>query len=275
MSTQSDGQMSYWMNKAFATVLPQQFAVFKLYKNYLSTFAVSSAIQLHDSYSLEAYLESFNQNFGFAGLSAQLSEAVAEQNVYQAWQSLVTMRLYLFYMSMYENSMMAQVVPATGFPTATNTSYLEVDEELDSQPSQQNQQSSMLAQYSYMYYFARILKYYCLFFEMSIPQRGFQMASFKTHGYKLLTDDTTSNDEDGHKWVQHGQKMDDSVVSQAIAQWSNIVQTRYYMEYYLFMFDMYLPAMATQRIMARIDSAMLNTNLLQTGPAQTVEAKAN
>lgn len=271
-STQSDVQMGYWMNKAMSTVLPQQIAVFKTYKNYLSTYAVSSAIQLHDSFTLEAYLEDFNQNFGFAGKSAQYSEAVAELNVYQQWQTLVMMRLYLFYISMYETSMAQQAAPvAPAAAPVPPTSFLE--EELSADPSKpQDAQSAMLMQYTYMYYYVRMLKFYTLFMEMSIPQYGLTMASYKTHGYKLLTDGDSSNDADAQKWVDHAEKLDSFAIPRVIAQWSSMVQMRYYMEYYLMMFDMYLPAMATQRIMARIDSAMLNTNLLQQGKAEVSQS---
>jgi len=269
-ATQSDVQMGYWMNKALSTILPQQFAMFKLYKNYLSTFAVSSAIQLQDAFTMEAYLEDFNQNFKFAGNSAQLTEAIAERNVFTQWQQLVTMRLYLFYISMYESSMaqMGQMGVATPVPTPAAASFLEVEAE----PSKQaDPQSAMLMQYMYMYYTVRMIKFYTIFMEMSVPQVGLQMANFKAHGWTLLTDDRTDNDADGRKWVDHANKLDNFVVPQAISQWSSMVSTRYYMEFYLFMFDMYLPQMATQRVMARVDSAMLNTNLLQKEPAKVFQ----
>jgi len=283
MSTQSDVQMGYWMNRALITVLPQQLSTFKLYKNYLSIFAVSSAIQLHDSFTLEAYLEDFNEHFEFAGQSALLSESVAERNVYQAWQQLVTMRLYLFYISMYESSIASQfggqmpiAVPLYA-PPSGNTSFVEVEAEVEAEPTttKQNPQSAMLMQYAYMAYFAKIFKYYALFYEMSIPQYGLQMAHLKVQGYNLLTDGESSNDDQGEKLVAQGNHLDDFVVSNAIAQWSGILQTRYIMEYYTMMFEFYLPQMATQRILSRIDSAMLNTNLMQMGSPKVEEPKTN
>jgi len=272
-ATQSDVQMGYWMNKALSTILPQQFAMFKLYKNYLSTFAVSSAIQLQDAFTMEAYLEDFNQNFKFAGNSAQLTEAIAERNVFTQWQQLVTMRLYLFYISMYESSMaqMGQMGVATPVPTPAAASFLEVEAEPAEPSKQSDPQSAMLMQYMYMYYTVRMIKFYTIFMEMQVPQVGLQMATFKSHGWTLLTDDRTDNDADGRKWVDHANRMDNFVVPQVISQWSSMVSTRYYMEFYLFMFDMYLPQMATQRVMARVDSAMLNTNLLQKEPAKVFQ----
>jgi len=163
----------------------------------------------------------------------------------------------------------APVAPAAA--PAPPTSFLE--EELSADPSKpQDAQSAMLMQYSYMYYYVRMLKFYTLFMEMSIPQYGLTMASYKTHGYKLLTDGDASNDADAQKWVDHAEKLDSFAIPRVISQWSSMVQMRYYMEYYLMMFDMYLPAMATQRIMSRIDSAMLNTNLLQQGKAEVSQS---
>jgi len=277
-ATQSDVQLGYWMNKALSTILPQQFAVFKLYKNYLSTFAVASAIQLQDAFTLEAYLEDFNQQYGvWAGNSAELSEAIAERNVYSTWQQLVQMRLYLFYLSMYEQSMASMPAPAPVAPKvtpvpATPSSFLEVESEPAEPAKPQDPQSAMLMQYMYMYYYVRMIKFYTIFVEMSVPQVGLQMANFKVHGMTLLTDNDLANDVDGTKWKDHAEQMDGTIVPSTIAQWSQMVQMRYYFEYYLFMFDMYLPQLSIQRVMTRVDNAMLNTNFFQTA-AQTTSAQ--
>lgn len=270
MSTQSDVQLGYWMNKAISAAVPQQYSVYKLYKNYLSTFALSNALQLHDAFTLEAYLEAFNSRFNF-GSSAQLSESVAEMNVYTQWQQLVTMRLFLFYISMYETSFATQAAQqqqaAANPSTQQQTAFLEVETEAEPSTSKDGQQY-MLMQYYYMAYFSKLIKFYSLFYEMMIPQSGLQMAQLKVHGYRLLTDGEDSNDEDGHKFVQYAEKLDNFSVSGAIAQWAGLLQTRYMMEYFLVFYDMYLPQLATQRIIERVDSAILNSSLFQTEKAE-------
>jgi len=258
LSTQSDVQMAFYANKAIATVYPQ-IAMIKLYKNYMNIFAVSSALQLHDSFTLEAYLEDFNQEYPQTGKSAQMSESVAEFNLYNNWQTLVSMRLYLVYMSMYEGSMTSQ----TMFTTNT-TSFLETEAKVEAQPTKQDPQTAMYMQYMYMVYFSSMIKYYCLFSEMSIPSYGSMMASAKLTGLTMLTDDTPDNDEQGRKFVSHAEYLDDVVVPSAIVQWSNLVSMRYMIEFYVLMFEMYLPNFAPARVYDRANSAMLNTNMLQT-----------
>eukprot|EP00298_Acanthocystis_sp_HF-20_P000810 c11153_g1_i1.p1 GENE.c11153_g1_i1~~c11153_g1_i1.p1 ORF type:complete len:400 (+),score=102.97 c11153_g1_i1:71-1270(+) len=272
MSTQSDVEVGYWVNKIYSAALPAQFAMFKLYKNYLSTFAVSSAIQLHDSFTWEAYLEDFNQNYPEFGRSAELTEAVTEHQLYQSWQSLATMRMYLFYIGIYESSYASQVqAQAQAAPApaqAANPTFLEVDAEAE--PAKpQDPQSAMLMQYTYMSYFSKMLKYYALFYEMMIPQYGSMMATTKVQALSLLTDTTPDNDEQGLQLLKHAEHLDNFAVPSAISQWSSMVLSRYYMEYYVLMFDLYLPQMAAARVYSRVDSAMLNTNMIQTEQPQT------
>jgi len=268
MVTQSDVQMAYYANKALSASFPQ-IAMFKLYKNYLSIFAVSSALQLHDSFTLEAYLEDFNQNYGLtAGKSAKLAEAVAEFNLYNNWQTLVSMRLFLMYLTMYESSVTsqmmysAQTTQTTQGTNSTGQSFLETEAEPFVGAGQNPQ--AMYMQYMYMVYFSSILKYYCLFTELSIPQYGSMMASMKLRGLSILQDPSVLDKQAAHTLVSQSEYLDDVVVPGAISQWSNLVLTRYYIEFYVLMFEMYLPTLAAQRMYTRADSAMLNTNLLQT-----------
>jgi hypothetical protein len=258
LTTSSDVQQQFWINKAISSVVPQ-IAYIKLYKSYLSTFALSSAIQLHDSYTFEAYMDDFNDNYASTvGESAQLTEAVAELNVFKSWQSLVFMRFYLFYIGMYEKSIMAQ---AMSVPAPAAASFLE--EESTAEPLKQDPQSMMLMQYQYMSYYVYLLKYYAMFTEMMIPQYGLQMASLKVHAQTLLTDDTKDNDAQGRNLKEQALKLDGHAVPMAIAQWSSIVSMRYYFEYFLMMYDMYIPALSQARQYQRIDDAMLNLNLAQ------------
>jgi hypothetical protein len=262
LTTSSDVQQQYWINKAISAVAPQ-IATFKLYKSYLSTFALSSAIQLHDAYTFEAYIDDFNDNFsGIAKQSAALTEAIAELNLFRSWQSLVYMRLYLFYIGMYEKSFTAQVAAAAPAPVpAPAPAFLE--EESTAEPTKQDPQSMMGMQYMYMSYYVSILKYYALFSEMMIPQYGLMMASNKVRALTILTDSDPNNDDQAAQFQTQAAQLDGQGVPMAIAQWSSVVFMRYYFEYFLMMYDMYLPAFAQARQYQRIDDGMLNLNLAQ------------
>jgi len=260
LTTSSDVQQQYWINKAISAAAPQ-IATIKLYKTYLSTFTLSSAIQLHDSYTFEAYMDDFNDNYSeSAQHSAQLTEAVAEQNLFRSWQTLVQMRFFLFYIGMYEKSMMAQAIPVTPAAPAP-ASFLE--EESTAEPATQDYSSTMGMQYTYMSYYVYLLKFYGMFTEMSIPQYGSTMAFYKVRAESILTDDDKTNDDQGTKLREYADKIDGHALPMAISQWSNIVFMRYYFEYFLMMYDMYLPQLSLQRQYQRIDDAMLNLNLAQ------------
>jgi hypothetical protein len=260
LTTSSDVQQQYWINKAISTLVPQ-FATIKLYKTYLSTFALSSAIQLHDVYTFEAYIDDFNDNHPQGGQSSQLTESVAELNLFRSWQSLVYMRFALFYMGMYEKSMAASVPVTPAAPATPPTSFLE--EESTAEPTQQDPQAMMVMQYTYMSYYVYILKFYALFTEMSIPQYGLMMASTKVRAQQILTDDDKNNDAQGVALRKQADYIDGYGLPMAISQWSNIVFMRYYFEYFLMMFDMSFPQLSQARQLQRIDDAMLNLNLAQ------------
>jgi hypothetical protein len=258
----SDVEKSYWANKLISTQLPPQLAMFKLYKSYLNTMALSSAIQFHDSFTFEAYIDDFNDRYGHAtGQSSQLTEAMAEYNTYSQWHSLAMMKYQLFMVNMYEKmivSSLMQQMPAQQFQ-----SYLEVDAE----PffGGQDPSNYMAYQMSYLNYYGFFLKYQAISLELGIAQSGVSVAQAKYHA---IQDDETSE-----AMSKYANNLEAVVLPQMLMQWGSVNQMKYSIEYYNLMLSFYAPNIAVAQAADRAENVF--QNLVQTdAPVTTPETPA-
>lgn len=101
-----DVQKSYWTTKLMQLMAPPQLAYFSIFKGFLNTVALSVLMQIHDSYTLEAYVDNFNDDFNSVGElpSADFAEAAAEYSVYSSWTALAGIKIALLYIDFAEMS---------------------------------------------------------------------------------------------------------------------------------------------------------------------------
>eukprot|EP00299_Pterocystis_sp_00344_P001663 c1152_g1_i1.p1 GENE.c1152_g1_i1~~c1152_g1_i1.p1 ORF type:complete len:449 (+),score=102.65 c1152_g1_i1:59-1348(+) len=247
----SDVEKSYWTNKILNLLLPPQFTVYKLYKSYLNTMALSVAFQLHDSFTLEAYLDDFNDRLD-AHHGSALSEIVAEQTLYTQWYSLAMIKWQLFMINLYEKMSTQQVAPqmqAAQTQAYGAASYLEVDAE----PFVAGQNPNAFAmQYAYLSYYTMMLKYTSLFSEIQLAQNGLMTANTKLQVVK-------DSDEKAAKQALY---LEGTVLPSAFVQWSSINHQRFTIEYYLLVLDMYAPGIAATQAADRAENTF--QNLVQT-----------
>jgi hypothetical protein len=250
-----DVEKSYWMNKIMQTALPPQFLIYKVYKNYLSTVALSLAIQVHDAFTLEAYLENFNLNHPEAGDSALAAEARAELLLYSKWHMLATLRFQLFYLGMYEHMSAMHMAQPPMQPQQQNpSSFVELEEEAE--PVQFHDPRFMMTYSHYLSMYKYYLQYSIIASEMSLTQMGMWSASTAVNRF--------SNDaEVDDKMVEMGAQMT-KMLPHAMASWASATSSKYMIEYYSMIMDMYSPMFAAARDAQRASSAMENTNFVQT-----------
>jgi len=284
LTTASDVEKGYWVNKMYQVVLPAQFTIYKVYKNYLSTFALSTAIQLHDIFTFEAYTDDFNDKFSsLTGKSSKLTESVAEVELYQKWFSLCFLRFSLLQINMIEQAMITQAAaaavppvapaapaPAAGAPVASPGAFVFLEEELKVEEKTEffgaQTPQAMAMQFAYLSYYQQILKYYTLFAEMNMAQTGSYMANIRYRAFDMLTDKTDTNDEEGKKLRRQASDLEHGPLSYATSQWANLVQMRYMMEYWTLLMGMYsIPGAAEMSVAQRLNNPMSSIDLVQTG----------
>jgi hypothetical protein len=245
--TSSDVERSYWNAKVFALFLPPQLTSFKLYKTYLNTLALSYAFQFHDSYTFEAIIDDFNDNFNGAGHTAR-TEALAEQIVYSNWFTLVSIKWQLFMISIYEQAM----VPSQPSANANANSFLETEEQAEpAQPFTALPSNALLMQYAYMSYYVMMLKYYAVFTELQLAQTGLAASSLKVAIAASDTDDDTAN-------LKKLLPLEAETLPYLYQSWAQTNQMRYMMEYYLLMFDLQSPAFAVSQATQRAENTFIN-----------------
>jgi len=257
----SDVEKSYWTNKILNFLLPPQLTVYKLYKSYLNTMALSIAFQFHDSFTLEAYLDDFNDNLDSNHNSA-LSEIVAEQTVYTQWYSLAMIKWQLFMINLYEKMSTQQVAPqvqAAQTQAYGAASYLEVDAEPFYGAAGGN---GFAMQYAYMSYYIMMMKYSSLFSEIQLAQTGLMTANSKL---QLLKDSDS-------KVAKQALYLEGTALPSALVQWSSINHQRFQFEYYLLVLDMYAPGIAATQAADRAENTF--QNFVQTEQPITTPAAA-
>jgi len=103
-----DVQKSYWTAKLLGTVAPPELAFYQVVKSFLSTVALSVLFQIHDSFTLEAYLDNFNDNYPTETQQDDFAEATAEYQVYSSWTALAGIKMALLYVDYAEASTVLQ-----------------------------------------------------------------------------------------------------------------------------------------------------------------------
>jgi len=111
---------AYWNNQLIADALPQQLLVFKLYSSYLNVYALGQSLELHDAFTLEAILSNFNGRYGYA---AEFEGLVAQQTMFQKWMSLVTLKLQLHVLDVYETITTQQLLASSSTPTGSSVPF--------------------------------------------------------------------------------------------------------------------------------------------------------
>jgi len=261
----ADVEKSYWLNKLVAMALPPQLSVFKLYKSYLNTMALSVAHQFYDSFAQEAVVDDFNDRFGhMTGSSSAYTEALAEQHTFSQWSTLAMFKYQLFMINMYEKSMYGQMfasqAAAQADPSANvaqPTSYLEME------PAQTQFMPGMFGgaqSAGYMQYYTMYLKYSSITLEIQLAQAGLMVANSKISSH----DDLSSHNENA---IQ----MESQYLPMLFAQWGQTNQMKYYLEYYGLMTEMFFPQLASAQAADRAENSI--QNLVQT--EAPVIAKAN
>jgi hypothetical protein len=267
----SDVQKSYYVNKIMAMVLPPQLAIFKMYKSYLNTIALSTAFQFHDSFTQEAYLDDFNDHFGdLTGMSSQLSEAVAELHTFGSWSQLAMIKYQLFLINIYEKMMFGQVLAqasATQQQAYGAASYLE----LDSEPV--NTQffgfgGAPVNYMQYLQYYQMYLRYTSIVLEIQLSQTGASVATVKVAIANAKTDVTQT-------MIDDALKAEGEVLPNLYMQWASTNQMKYYIDYYSLMMDFFAAQLAVSQAADRAENVF--QNLVQTeaptvGPTETTKA---
>jgi hypothetical protein len=268
----SDVQQTYWANKIASMVLPPQLSVFKLYKTYLNTMALSYAFQFHDSFTQEAYLDDFNDRWGLTtGSSSQLSEALAEQQTYSHWSVLAMFKYQLFTINMYEKMVFGQIfaqaaaAQAAPAPAQQATSYLETE---PSTTGSQFMPGMFGGQFGgYMQYYSMWLKYSSIMLEIQLANAGLMVANTKAAANMKNADVSASVSK-------NAQQMEGQYLPMLYTQWASTNQMKYYIEYYSLMTEMFFPQLAVAQAADRAENVF--TNLVQTdAPTLTEPAKAN
>jgi hypothetical protein len=243
----SDVEKSYWTNKIITLLLPPQLTVYKLYKSYLNTLALSYAFQLHDSFTLEAYLDDFNDRLD-SSHDSTLSETVAEQTLYTQWYSLAMIKYQLFMINLYEKMSTQQFAPqvqAAQGQAYGAASYLEVDAEPFASPQNPN---AFAMQYAYMTYYTMMLKYSALFSEIQLAQTGLMTANTKL--------DVAKNVDS--KNVKQAVYLEGTALPSAYVQWASLNHQRFQIDYYMLVLEMSAPAVAVTQAADRAENVFQN-----------------
>merc|ERR1712137_1508168 len=115
----SDVQKSYWTTKLMQAMAPPELAMYGVYKTFLSTVALSVMMQIHDVYTLEAYLDNFNDEFS-GSVSMDVAEATAEYTLYSSWTALTYIKVAMLYIDYVEMQTTVQAMQAAGQPLMPN-----------------------------------------------------------------------------------------------------------------------------------------------------------
>merc|ERR1712226_1765436 len=105
----SDVQKSYWTTKLMQAMAPPELAMYGVYKTFLSTVALSVMMQIHDVYTLEAYLDNFNDEFS-GSVSMDVAEATAEYTLYSSWTALTYIKVAMLYIDYVEMQTTVQAI---------------------------------------------------------------------------------------------------------------------------------------------------------------------
>jgi len=267
--TSADVEKNYWVNRLMQLVIPQQLMLLKVYKNYLSTFALSLAFQLHDVFTFEAYIDDFNDKYGdAAGASAELTEVMAEEQVYQKWYALSMIKMQLFYLHLYEQSIMTSAARQSMMQMASRgyNSFVELESSLKAEPEnpQVDPAQAMASQYAYFSYYSQLLRFFAITSEVSLAQTGLMCSNFKRQAFDLLHDGDDSNDSDGEKYAKQAQQLESVYLPFSYSRWGQISSSRFYMEYFALMMDMNMPALLPGRAAERAETSIESMNLVQT-----------
>jgi hypothetical protein len=251
---------------------------FKLYKQYLTTIALSLAFQLHDSFTLEGHLDNFNDQFG--GAKTDLSEALAELNVYSQWNQLASIKMQLFYLSIYEQSAMGQLQRMAAGNAFQAASFLELDEELKAEPAApfvgSGDVASMAQQYTFLTQYVSFLRMYIMYSEFHLASTGLMASHAKHQSLVYKYDDKPENDQDGVKLASQSQEMEGKYMPTLYGQWSQLTTMKSYLEFSLMYLDMQMPQLAVARAPIRADNAIQDLNLVQTeAPELTAPTASN
>jgi hypothetical protein len=224
--------------------------------------ALSIAYQFHDAYTFESMIDDFNDNFSDSvDAATDLTEALAEYEVYSKWSNLAMIKWQLFMLSIYEQSM-----STTG---AAATSFLETEVNVESEAEAEffgaaGNGNAMLMQYAYMSYYVMMLKYYSLYTELSLSQVGLRCAALKINEIKGEANDQQSDYID---------QLEGTALPSLYVQWAQTNQMKYMFEYYTLLFDMQSPAFASSQAVQRAENTFLN--LFQTQKAETTATASN
>jgi len=271
----SDVEKTYWVNKILTPLLPQQLMYFKVYKQFLTTTALSLAYQLHDSFTLEGYLDNFNDQY-FVGGKTDLSEANAELNLYVQWHSLASTKMQLFYLSMYEQSMTTRLqamAAGNAFQSASSSSFLELDEQLKAEPASpfvgSNDAASTLQRYNFMTQYVSFLRMYIMYSELTLSSAGLNAAHSKQTGLIYKYDSKAENDAESVKLLSQAEELEGKYLPSLYGQWAQLTTMKYYLELSLLYSDSQMPQLALARAPQRADAALQDLNLVQTEATTT------
>merc|ERR1711972_765686 len=209
----SDVQKSYWTTKLMQAMAPPELAMYGVYKTFLSTVALSVMMQIHDVYTLEAYLDNFNDEFS-GSVSMDVAEATAEYTLYSSWTALTYIKVAMLYIDYVEMQTTVQAMQAAGQPLMPNLasmsnsnnaaaqSLLElksetkpVDTNTETHTESKTQFTSPNPAQAYqsmvtLQYYVSLLKYYNLLVEMQWGQ--ITMFTYVMEGYLMYTTMTIS-----------------------------------------------------------------------------------
>jgi len=260
----SDVEKTYWVNKILTPLLPQQMVYMKLYKQYLTTTALSIAYQLHDSFTLEAILDNLNDFHSTP--QTEVSEARAEFHVYSQWNQLASIKLQLFFISIYEQSAMSRLqAMAAGSAFQSANSFLEVEEELKAEPFVgSSDMASTIQQYQFLTQYISFFRYYIMYAELNLASVGLHSAQSKLQGLDYKYDNKPENDAESYKLIKEGKKIEGKYLPSLYAQWAQMTTMKYYLEFSLFYLDMQAPQIALARAPQRAESSLQDLNLVQT-----------
>jgi hypothetical protein len=264
----NDVQKSYWSTKLMSSMAPPELAQLGLIKTFLSTVSLSLLIQVHDSFTFEAYIENFNDEFQEV-LTSQVAEAVSEQTLYSKWQALAGVKMAMMYVDYVEMSAMSQVMQASGqsmqaqFQQTKATSFLETElktepvvpssttTKTDAETKTEFTGGDPAAAYQQMVtlqYWTSLLKFYNLMVEFQLAGTGSGLAQLKIMSMYILTNGDPGDDDKAIQVEAYGRHIEGIALPQLYVQWGQINVFLQVMEAYLmyteFTISSAMPAMA-------------------------------
>jgi hypothetical protein len=246
----SDVERSYWSNRVILQVAPSPLSIYKIYKSYLNTMALSTAFEFHDSFTFEAFMDDFNDRYGtHTGDSSALTEIIAEFNTFSKWHTLATIKYQLLLIGMYEKAMAMQMM---GQPQQMmHTSFMEMESQSEPLEMKQQDPASMLfMQYYYLQYYQLWIKYSAVLAELQMTSVGVNVAMMK-HQIQASKKQNPSI----YKDLDH---LEGEVLPQLMHHWASLSQMKYWLDYSTIMLDMYAPQMAQANAADRMENTFVN-----------------